>query len=276
MAMKRNEYKMYFVYDGAHGDVKARDLLKSLLKDTIGTLFIEPDKLHQLPVGRTYFSDRLKHEGPFNRASSVKLSSVFEAILSSRSSYDSVDVSRRLAAVLKELLYLRIDFLELFADDTEKLRQTKIQEITQLLSLLAFIMEDKAEIPFDDLHRSTGLVLEKMFIGICSCAEGTYTAIVVQKVGESVGYPGMASDTAVKTDDLIVSGKEAPSSYEDQSDHRDSERNDNSSAYEGYGKEDKADAGRSVPPLIQQVMINNGPGPQIGTLNGDISFTIGS
>ena len=274
--MKQSDCKMYFVYKEAQGEINTGELLKSLLKDTIGTLFIDPDKLHSLPVGRTYFSDRLKYESPFNRASSTKLPSVFEAILSGGSSYDPIDVSRRLTAVMKERLYLRLDFLQLFEDDTEKLRDAKIYYLSQFLGSLACNMENKSTIFIEDLHISTALVLEKMFLGICALSEDTYTAVVVKKEGEAVGYPGMTSNTSSEADSLVIPKDKESSLYEHPGHHAHSKDTGKSSAYEEYRQEDRATDSRKVSPLVQQVMINNGPGAQIGMINGNISFTINS
>ncbi|MCR5789780.1 MAG: hypothetical protein K6G83_07820, partial [Lachnospiraceae bacterium] len=187
------ESKIYFAYEEADGSIGAKELLSWLLKDTIGTMFIEPDKIHNLTgsrmVGRTYFRDRLKYDNSFNRASSSKIYYVFEEILSGKSSYDALDISRRLSILMKKRLFLRMDFLQFFADDTDVLRQSKAQDWCMHLSSLAYFMEDKTAVSLKDLHAFVGISIEKMFLKTRRLSGETHTSLAVQKVAEEAGYP---------------------------------------------------------------------------------------
>ena len=231
-------------------EIQARDLLTWLLKDTLGTLFIEPDRIASLRgsrlVGRTYFNDRLKDSKPFNRNASMKLRYLFEDLLGNKNKYDPVEISERLVFLLHDRLQLDAGHLSFSSSDTGADRISKTEELCTVISTLAFIMDGRTAVSLKELQESVSLsVITK---------DGTEDSVTDKTSSHQTGKESNGTNSYANTGDSRDSGNSSDSTYE--KDKNEDSRNTQSR------------------PVVPQILINAGLAPQIGTMNGNITFNI--
>ena len=166
--------------------VSTFQLITHFVKDVFGTYLVEemnwkyPDK--SKPIGRTYFLDRKKAKSAINDRTLTNLLLLYKMALTGNSTYDPLQISQNFAHVVKYNFGLNIDYLILFPDDNNELRQAKIDAISHLL--LFSLMDLKGQPSYDpqSYRFASSISRLKLMTIVAYYSAGTYTEVVLQNL----------------------------------------------------------------------------------------------
>lgn len=166
--------------------------ITAFTKDVLGTYFIE-NHIWKNPkdtalMGRTYFYDRRNKPCAVNDKTLRNITKLYRKISFEETTYDLDFFSRQFTTSIKNNFGINMDYLMFFDDDTDSLRNNKIQMLNQFTYVLLSLVANRESLHAWEIDRwRDNGGINKMASFLLEAAEGTYTEYVFRNIQNT--YP---------------------------------------------------------------------------------------
>lgn len=180
--------------------ISTKEFLGGMVKGVLGTHYLQPDKFPLFytdpPVGRSFVADRLKKEYPIDQRAAEKLYVLYKFILEGESNYELVPLTARFSKQFSSLLGMDIEFLRLYDDDTEEMKEKKGGYLLMLWKDVVDRFIDKSSVPLDQFRNNRFALLREIFMKMKTvCKENTYTDDVMKRWEERTGFKSVRKES---------------------------------------------------------------------------------
>lgn len=164
------------------------ELLSILIKDVFGKFNEEWNNISSVSqsgsIGRTYFSDRSKREIAIDETTTKKIGILFQAVLNDKNEktlFDPLLLTESLVSIMKTSFGCSLDFLQFYHDDTDDLRNQKINGWLIIINRIAGSGIGKKTVTVVDIKRQISQDISSLQNVITRYSKGTFTEEVFKR-----------------------------------------------------------------------------------------------
>lgn len=218
-------------------DSDAQLIMSYLIKKVFGAYTVDENKwnTNEHPIGRTFFSDRMKHDCSFNSKAITNTIFLYNLALAGKSSYDPVYISGEFVKSYKECFGIDISYLQYEMDDNPKLRKYKFQFIMSILKLSLECVLNRASVNWNYFDTNINKSLETSRYLIQDHCAGTYTEQVLKKTPSPEKSECLLRNQSNKKEKILSEEKEK--TFTDTTASKDNSFSDNASGQTGIHNE---------------------------------------